>query len=91
MPRSFQTAGVRRLPCEPYRSQLWTQVYAGYSALWKQQGAGIEQMPEHFKGEVLSGLAMSAQRTGRKDEASLYVDKIIALMPDTAYGAAAKH
>ena len=78
-----------KLP-EPYRSQLWTQAYAGYSALWKQQGADIEKMPEHFKGEVLSGLAMSAHRTGHKDEASVYVDKIVALMPDTAYGAAAK-
>jgi hypothetical protein len=78
-----------RLP-EPDRSQLWSQGYASFNKLWKQQGAGIDKLPEHFKGELLSGLAMSAQRTGHKDEAVLYADKIIALMPDTAYGAAAK-
>lgn len=78
-----------RLP-EPYRSQLWAQAYASFNSLWKQQGAGISKLPEHFKGELLSGLAMSAQRTGHQDEAVLYADKIVTLMPDTAYGAAAK-
>ena len=78
-----------RLP-EPYRAELWTLAYGSYSALWKQQGPGIEKFPDHFKGEVLSGMAMSAYRTGQKDESGVYVDKIIALMPDTAYGAAAK-
>ena len=78
-----------RLP-EPYRSQLWALGYASFNTLWKQQGAGIDKLPEHFKGELLAGLAMSAQRTGHMDEAVLYADKIIAVIPETAYGAAAK-
>ena len=38
--------------------------YDNYSLLWKQQGAGIDKLPLHFKGEVLAGLTQSAQRTG---------------------------
>ena len=43
-----------------------------------------------MRGELLSGLAMSAQRTGRTQEAAEYVDKIITLLPETAYQAAAR-
>ena len=66
------------------------QGYASFNTLWKQQGAVIDKLPEHFKGELLAGLAMSAQQTGHKDEAVLYADKIIALIPDTAYGSRGK-
>ena len=53
--------------------------------MWKQQGAGIEQLPLHFKGEVLSGMAMSAQRTGRAEESAQFVDKMLTLLPGTPF------
>jgi hypothetical protein len=73
-----------RLP-EKHRATVWAQAYDAYSLLWKQQNARIEQMPLHFKGELLAGLTQSAQRTGRHDEAALYLDKMLLLLADTQY------
>jgi hypothetical protein len=73
-----------RLPQE-HRAAAWSQVYDSYSMLWKQQGPGIDQLPLHFKGEVLSGMAQSAQRTGRSEEAAQYLDKMLAALPNTPY------
>ena len=42
-------------------------------------------MPVHFKGELLSGMAQSAQRTGRSDEAAQFVDKMLTVLADTPY------
>lgn len=78
-----------RLP-EPQRAAAWQLAYENYSILWKQQGAGIEQMPVHFKGEVLAGLTQSAQRTGRTDEAAKMLDKMLEVLPNTPYEATAK-
>jgi len=78
-----------RLP-KANRAWAWTQAYAAYSTLWQQQGPGIDKFPPHFSGEVLSGMAMSAQRTGHAEEAVQFVDKINTMLPDTAYQAAAK-
>ena len=63
----------------------WELSYTAYQQLWKLQGQVIEKLPLHHKGEVLSGLAQSAQRTGRIDEATAQLDRILTLMPDTAY------
>jgi tetratricopeptide (TPR) repeat protein len=78
-----------RLP-EKHRAAAWAQVYDNYSALWKQQGATIEKLPVHFKGEVLAGLTQSAQRTGRTDEAAQYLDKMLTILVDTPYETLAK-
>ena len=78
-----------RLPADQ-RAGAWSQVYDAYSALWKEQGPAIEKLPVHFRGEVLAGLAQSAQRLGRTEEATQYVDRILALLPGTPYEPAAK-
>ena len=78
-----------RLP-EKHRAAAWSQAYDNYSTLWKQQGATIEKMPVHFKGEVLAGLTQSAQRTGRSDEAAQYLEKMLTLLADTPYEPLAK-
>ena len=78
-----------RLP-EAQRAAAWAQAYQSFSLLWKGQGPGVDKLPEHLRGELLSGLAMSAYRTGRTAESVEFVDKMIALLPDTAYQAAAK-
>lgn len=73
-----------RLP-EAHRAAAWSVAYDNYSLLWKQQGAQIEQLPVHFKGEVLAGLTQSAQRTGRQDEAAQHLDKMLTLLLNTPY------
>ena len=78
-----------RLP-EAQRASAWALAYDSYSLLWKQQGAGIEKMPVHFKGEVLAGLAQSAQRTGRTAEAAQLVDKMLEVLVNTPYEPMAK-
>ena len=78
-----------RLP-EKHRAAAWSLAYDNYSALWKQQGAGIEKLPVHFKGEVLSGLTQSAQRTGRTEETARYVDMMLTVLSETPYEAMAK-
>lgn len=73
-----------RLP-EDRRAAAWAQAYDAYSLLWKQQGANIEKLPVHLKGELLAGLTQSAQRTSRSDEAAQYLEKMLALLPNTPY------
>ena len=73
-----------RLPAAE-RAASWELGYTAYQRLWKLQEPIIEKLPLHHKGEVLSGLAQSAQRTGRSDEANAHLDRILTLMPDTVY------
>jgi hypothetical protein len=54
------------------------------------QGTAIEKLPVHHRGEVLSGLALTAQRTGRDAEVGPHLDRILALLPDTPYAARAR-
>ena len=77
-----------RLP-EEHRPAAWAQAYDAYSLLWKEQGAGIDKFPVHFRGEVLAGMAQSAQRTGRAEESAQFVDRML-MMPGTPYEKAAK-
>lgn len=78
-----------RLP-EPHRSAAWSQAYANYSMLWKQQGAQIEKLPVHFKGEVLAGLTQSAQRTGRTEETAEFLDRMLTVLANTPYETTAR-
>lgn len=78
-----------RLP-ERHRADAWSLAYDNYSILWKHQGAGIEKLPVHLKGEVLAGLAQSAQRTGRADEAAMLVDRMLLVLANTPYEATAR-
>ena len=78
-----------RLPPEK-RAETWQLAYDAYAALWKQQGPAIDKLPVHHRGEVLAGLAQSAQRTGRTEEAAEHVDRILTLMAGTPYEQAAK-
>lgn len=79
-----QVSIADRLPPEE-RKAAWELGYSAYQQLWKMQGQIIEKLPLHHKGEVLSGLAQTATRTGRSDEAAANIDRILTLLPDTAY------
>ncbi len=78
-----------RLPRE-YRAAAWATAYDNYLTLYKQQAPFIDKLPVHLRGEVLAGLAQSAQRTGRKEETAQYVDKILAVLGGTPYESAAR-
>ena len=78
-----------RLP-EQYRAAAYQSAYDAYQVLWKTQGANVEHLPLHIKGELLAGMTQMAQRMGRTEEYTQNLERIIALMPDTPYGARAK-
>ena len=84
-----QTSVADRLPPQE-RAAGWELGYTAYQRLWKLQEQGIEKLPLHHKGEVLSGLAQAAQRTGRTEEANAQVERMLVLLPDTPYAARAR-
>lgn len=78
-----------RLPKE-HRALAWTQAYEAYQLLWKQQAPILEQLPVHMRGELLGGLAVSAQRTGRTQEVDQHLERMLAVLRDTPYEPVAK-
>ena len=78
-----------RLPQE-VRASAWSQASDAYSLLWKFQGAGVDKLPVHFRGELLAGLAQAAQRTGRAEEAAQHLDRLITSLAGTPYESEAK-
>ena len=78
-----------RLPAAE-RQASWELGYTAYQQLWKLQGQVIEKLPLHHKGEVLSGLAQTADRTGRGEEAAAQVERILTMLPDTPYATRAR-
>jgi hypothetical protein len=78
-----------RLP-DKQRAGAWSIAYDNYSLLWKQQGAALDKLPLHHKGELLAGLTQSAQRTGRSEQAAQYLDKMLTVLVDTQYEATAR-
>ena len=78
-----------RLP-EPHRGTAWADAYSNYSLLWTQQGSAIDKLPVHHRGEVLGGLVQSAQRTGRTEEMTQHLDRMLTLMKGTPYEATAQ-
>jgi len=78
-----------RLPQEQ-RAAAWAVAYDSYTILWNGQAPAIDKLPVHLRGEVVSGMALAAQRTGRQEEAALYVDKMLTLLQGTPYEATAR-
>jgi tetratricopeptide (TPR) repeat protein len=78
-----------RLP-EPQRTAGWKTAYQAYHAMLAAQKDQVDQLPLHLKGELLGGLALTAQRTGKGDEAGPYLERIVKTMPGTAYATAAQ-
>jgi len=78
-----------RLP-EPHRATAWADAYSNYALLWQQQGSAIDKLPVHHRGEVLGGLVQSAQRTGRTEEMTQHLDRMLTLLKDTPYEATAQ-
>lgn len=58
---------------EKDRAFWWPKAYESFKRLETEQMGGIARFPVHMKGELLAGLAMGAQRTGRTDEVTKYL------------------
>jgi hypothetical protein len=69
---------------------LFAEAYASYQLLWKVQAPILEQLPVHLRGELLGGLAVTAQRTGRTQEVGPVLDRMLAVLRDTPYEPAAR-
>ena len=78
-----------RLP-EVYRKAAWLSAYRAYQSLWKVQAESVEKLPLHIKGELLSGLALTAQRTGKTAELAEHLDRITTLLAGSPYEIAAR-
>jgi hypothetical protein len=78
-----------RLP-EKYRASAWSTAFESYQKLMKLQEKVVDSLPNHLRGELLGGMAESAQRTGKTREMNEAIDKLIAIAPDSAYGKVAK-
>ena len=78
-----------RLPKE-FRARAWASAYDAYQAMWKEQGAFVDKLPIHMRGELLGGVAESALRTGHPKEGNEALDKILAMLPGTPYEPIAK-
>ena len=73
-----------RLPAAE-RAAGWEMAYNAYQQLWKLQEPAIEKLPLHHKGEVLTGMAQTMQRTGRDQELGPQLDRITTLLAGTPY------
>lgn len=78
-----------RLPAA-HRPDAWSQAYEAYSLLWKAQGPIVDKLPVHHRGELLGGLTQAAQRTGRAEESSQHLDRMLTVMQGTPYEASAR-
>jgi hypothetical protein len=78
-----------RLP-ERYRSRAWDAAYKAYSGVWQVQRADVGKLPLHFRGELLAGMAQSAQRSNHAAESAQFLEKILTTMPGTPYATMAK-
>lgn len=78
-----------RLP-DQHRAAAWAQAYTAYGLLWKQQGAFVDKLPVHHRGELLAGLAQSAQRTGHVEETAQHLERMLTHLQATPYEAMAR-
>jgi len=79
-----------RLQDAAQKKSAYEKAWGFYNAMWNVQGANVEKMPLHIKGELLAGLTVSAQRTGRMEEAAKYLDKMLTVLAGTPYEARAR-
>ena len=78
-----------RLP-EEYRADAWSRAYDMYRKVFAKKDERLYAGPLHFKGEILAGLAQTAQRTGRTDEFKEKLDLILEKLPGTTYATRAQ-
>ena len=78
-----------RLP-EAQRASLLKDGRDLFARIRQQEDQRLDQMPLHFKGEVLAGQAQAAMRLGLQEEATKYLNEIVAKLPNTHYSQTAE-
>lgn len=66
------------------RAAAWQRGYVAYQQLWAMQNAFADKLPPHIRGELMSGLVQTAQRTGRTAEAQAQLDRMLTLVGDAS-------
>jgi len=56
-----------------------------FALIRRQEDATLDKMPLHFKAEVLAGQAQAAMRLGMQEEATKYLNEVVARLPNTPY------
>jgi len=75
---------AERLPAEK-RLEAYKKGRAFFKELETQQKQFLAQLPVHMKGELLAGLAQSAERVGDSDDSRLYLTEMVRTLKDTPY------
>lgn len=78
-----------RLP-EGRRPHALDMARKAYAFLYTAQEKGLDQLPPHLKGEVLAGVAETELRSGNRQQAEVYLKRIVDTMPGTPYAGAAQ-
>ena len=78
-----------RLP-EAQRASLLKDGRDLFARIRQQEDQMLDKMPMHFKAEVLAGQAQAAMRLGLQEEATKYLNEIVAKLPNTHYSQTAE-
>ena len=77
-----------RLP-ESLRPGAWERTYQAYKRLNAMEAPRLDRLPVHMRGEVVAGLAVATQRTGRTAELPAALAAVREKLPNTPYSRAA--
>lgn len=75
---------------EKDRHDAYERAYNNYTALKQGQAQYFDKLPVHMRGEVLAGLAQSAQRLGKTEESNGHLAAIASSLAGTPYATAAR-
>ncbi len=78
-----------RFPGE-LRERLYRDGRTLFIQIRQQEGAGLDRLPLHMKGEVLAGQAQAAMKLGLQEEATRHLREIVEKLPDTHYAQTAE-
>lgn len=69
----------------PTRTTFLETVVGDYTKVLERRAPDFASLSVHSRGELLGGLADSLWRLGRRDDARVYLDRMIAELPDSPY------
>ena len=78
-------ASARYITDAPTRLALLETVAGDYSKILEVQAPYFEALSVHSRGELLGGLADALWRLERRDEAKVYLNRMIAELPESPY------
>jgi len=78
-----------RLPAAQ-KAEAWKRALTRYEALAAEQAQFAAQLPLHLRGELLAGLAQSAQRSGEVEKTKKYLQDVVDALPGSPYEPIAK-